>query len=106
MKAWKGYSPYEDFLLRLKLSNPTQYYVVKNAQQRFNVDKASTYGSNSPYNAASTFIGNIRYMPYSRTAFVRIGNGSYFYPMSDQQLAAWLKSKSLGQYYNNYIKLK
>jgi len=106
MKAWKGYSPYEDLLIRLRTSDPAKYYLVKGSQQRFNVDKAYTTGSNSPYHAASTFIDMIKYHPSSNIAFVKIGSKKYWYPMTDAQLAAWMKSQSLGRYYNNYIKLK
>lgn len=106
MKAWKGYSPYEDLLIRLRTSDPAQYYLVKGSQQRFNVDTAATPGSNSPYHAASTFIDMIKYHPSSNIAFVKIGSKKYWYPMTDAQLAAWMKSQSLGRYYNNYIKLK
>ena len=106
MKAWNGYSPYEDLLIRLKTSDPAEYYLEKGSQQRFNVNKASMPGSNSPYHAASTFIDAIKYQPKYNIVFVTIGSKKYRYPMTDAQLAAWMKSQSLGRYHNNYIKLK
>ena len=103
---WIGYGPYEQFIKKLAVANPSMLFKVKSEPQEFVPVHASTAGRNTPERAASTFIGNIRHMPYSQMSFVRIGNGSYVYPMSQQQLAAWLRSKSLGQHYNNYIKLK
>ena len=106
MTQWQGISPYEDFLIRLQTTNPALYYQTKGSQQRFNVAAAATSGSNSPYHAASTFIRGIKYHPSSNLTFVKIGNEQYWYPMNDSQLAMWMKSQSLGRYYNQHIKLK
>lgn len=103
---WTGYGPYEQFIQKLAAANPSMLFKTKSEPQEFMPVHAATSGKNTPEHAASTFIGNIRYLPYSQMSFVHIGNGSYVYPMSEQQLAAWLRSKSLGQHYNNYIKLK
>lgn len=103
---WQGYTPYEQFVSKLASTNPTLLWKTKSEPQEFRPVKASMPYQNSPERAASTFIGTIRYLPYSRTSFVHIGNSSYVYPMTDAQLAAWLRSRSLGNYYNNYIKLK
>lgn len=103
---WIGYAPYEKFIKKLAVANPSVLFKTKSEPQEFVPVRAATAGRNTPERAASTFIGKIRYLPYSKMSFVHIGNGSYVYPMREQQLAAWLRSKSLGQHYNNYIKLK
>lgn len=103
---WIGYGPYEQFIKKLAVANPSVLFKVKSEPQEFVPVRAATPGRNTPERAASTFIGTIRHLPYSKMSFVHIGNGSYVYPMSEHQLATWLRSKSLGQHYNNYIKLK
>lgn len=103
---WRGYSPYENFLSKLAQTNPTLLWQTKSEPQEFRPVHAAVSGQNSPEQAASTFINRIRYLPYSQMSFVHIGNGSYVYPMTDSQLAAWLRSNSLGSHYNKYIKLK
>lgn len=70
------------------------------------IAKASEYGQNTPNHHQSTFIQQISYEPHSRMVFVKIGKGLYYYPMTERQLAAWLRSKSLGHWYNEHLKLK
>lgn len=103
---WLGRRPYEEFMQKLAQSNPTLLWKTKSEPQEYRVAASTTPGSNSPARAASTFIRNIRYLPYTQTTLVRMGNSQYFYPMNERQLATWLKSKSLGKYYNQWIKLK
>ena len=106
MATFNGYTPYEEFIKKLAAFNPTVQYSIKSEPANFNVAAATTTGSNSPHHAASTFIKKITYMPAGHMSFVHIGNSRYFYPMTDEKLAFWMKSNSLGQYYNNNIKLK
>jgi hypothetical protein len=74
--------------------------------QDIRIALAAAPASNTPDQHASTFIKHIRYVPNRTTAFVTIGNNTYYYPMNDYQMAAWLRSKSLGKWYNDNIKLK
>ena len=71
-----------------------------------NVAPAALPGQNHPGHPASTFIQRISYEPNSRIAFVRMGNSTYYYPMTERQLGAWLRSRSLGHWYNKHLKLK
>ena len=70
-----------------------------------NVTQVDQPYQNHPDHPASTFIQRISYEPNSRIAFVRMGNSTYYYPMTERQLGAWLRSKSLGQWYNKHLKL-
>jgi len=74
--------------------------------QEYRVIEADEPYSNVPGYPASTFIKNIRYRPSKRTATVRIGNKEYYYPMTEMQMVRWLRSPSLGQWYNLHMKLK
>lgn len=103
---WDGYSSYEDFVRRLALTNPSRVPIEANKTQQFNVASASDPYMNNPLHAASTFVRRIRYLPVSKQALVTLGNSNYVYTMSRPELAHWMTSYSLGQYYNNFIKLK
>lgn len=89
--------------------SPAQSALVSSVNSKqpyyFDVDKAATPFSNTSQNLSSTWIGNIKYLPYSNVAFVKLGNSEYYYGMTPRQLSTWLNSRSLGQYYNNFIKL-
>lgn len=74
--------------------------------ENINVTHVDQPYQNHPDHPASTFITNIRYRPNSERVFVRMGGKTYVYPLTERQLAAWMKSKSLGQWYNKYLKLK
>lgn len=111
--TFNGYNDYltQERLVRMGLKP----YQRSNISQDYRVMSSATPIANSPTQAASTFIRRITYLPSARseygnnrsgTVFVRIGNSEYNYPMTQRQLAMWLTNKSLGQYYNNYVKLK
>ena len=72
----------------------------------FRVAHASVPYTNTPERASSTFVRNMRYLPNSNVMFVKLGANDYWYPMSLRKLSNWLNSRSLGQYYNNYVKLR
>jgi len=74
--------------------------------QEYRVAEAAEPYSNVPDYPASTFIKNIKYTPSERKATVRIGNTEYYYPMTEMQMVRWLRSPSLGQWYNLHMKLK
>lgn len=106
MATFKGYTPYAEFMKKLAAFNPAVQYSIKSEPANFAVAKATTAGANTPVQAASTFINRITYMPISRRAFVHIGNNRYWYLLTDEQMSAWMRSPSLGYYYNKNIKLK
>ena len=89
----------------LAKTNPVASSLFDKQPINFNVAKGMEF-SNSPTQLSSSWVGNIKYLPYSNVAFVRLGNGEYYYGMTPRQLSAWLNSRSLGSYYNNYIKMK
>lgn len=99
--AWNSINAYEDFMANLAVP-PVQ----KMEPQDFTVWRAPMTGMNSPTQLGSTFIQRVRYLPMAGQAFITIGNGNYLYPMTQVGLANWMKSQSLGRFYNNYIKLK
>ena len=103
---WDGYTPYEDFIRRLAVTNPTKAAIEEMSPQEFHAEAAAEPFKNRPSRAASTFVRRIRYFPFSQVSLVTLGNSQYVYPMSKPQLARWMNSNSLGQYYNRYIKLK
>lgn len=94
-------SPFASLMLKLK-GKPE----FNDADQDYRVARSFVPASNSPEHHASTFIQNISYSPKRHTAFVTIGDNRYWYPMTDYQMAAWMRSRSLGEYYNNNVKLK
>lgn len=105
---WYGYVPYQRFIRETRVVNPAlaSANALSKSPQEFMVQAAAVPYTNSPERASSTFIRNLRYDPYIRQTFVTIGNSQYYYPMGPAMLANWLTSKSLGQFYNNYVKLK
>lgn len=105
-KTFIGYNPYAQFIQRLMVSNPTQAVLEQNRPVSFRVAQAAVPFTNTPQRASSTFVRNIRFLPQSQIAFVKLGNNQYWYGMTPRQLAQWLNSRSLGQYYQQYIKLK
>lgn len=94
---------FSDFWQNLSRYSPLQQIPIN---EDINVAAAAMSGQNNPAYPASTFIRKISFEPHSKIAFVRLGNNMYWYPMNEKQLATWLRSKSLGAYYNQHIKLK
>lgn len=74
--------------------------------QEYRVIQVDEPYSNVPDYPASTFITNIKYRPRERKAYVTMGNKVYWYPMTEMQMVRWLRSPSLGQWYNLHMKLK
>lgn len=103
---WIGYSPYAQFMQRLAVTNPGAKTLQSMQPQEFRVAKAAVPATNTPARASSTFVQHIRYLPNSQVAFVRLGGKQYWYAQTPTQLARWLNSRSLGGYYNQYVKLK
>lgn len=105
--TWIGWSPYAEFWSKLAANPAKQATAAMRAMepQEFRPVKASVPFTNTPARASSTFVRNIRYLPNSQVSFVKLGNNTYWYRMSPRMLAQWLNSRSLGQYYNRYIKL-
>lgn len=92
----------------LRLVNPRAAATQAQTQVQFRIDDTMSM-NNTPAHAASSFIRNIRYRPGvtgNGVSFVRLGKNLYWYPMTMRRLSNWLNSRSLGQYYNRYIKLK
>lgn len=106
--VWRGWNPYAEFWSRLAANPATQAEAAMVAMepQEFTPMQASVPFTNNENRASSTFVRNIRYLPQSQVSLVRLGNNPYWYRMSPRMLAQWLTSRSLGQYYNKYIKLK
>ena len=96
-------------MANLRVLGPTNLAVARRDGVHFNV-LGNVPFSNTPMHASSSFVRNITYKPHvsgnTGTAFVRLGDKDYWYPMSMRRLSNWLNYKSLGQYYNKYIKLK
>lgn len=105
---WIGWNPYAEFWSRLAANPAKQAKAALEAMepQEFRTVKASVPCTNTPAKASSTFVRNIRYLPTSQIALVRLGNNPYYYSMTPGMLARWLNSDSLGRFYNNYIKLR
>lgn len=103
---WPGYTPYEQLMRTLATTNPVAAKALYDAPVTFRPAKAAVPFTNTPQRASSTFVRNIRYLPQSNMVFVKLGNkGPYQYGMSPRMLSMWLSSNSLGQFYNNHIKL-
>jgi hypothetical protein len=115
MERFDSYDKYEEFLEKLttnrfsKLLNTIMPSRDKSSEPvTFDVFKAAVPYTNSPAKASSTVVRRVRYFPMSKTALVSLGNINSDYPyfMNDMQLAQWMRSNSLGRFYNNYIKRK
>lgn len=104
--TWTGWNPYAEFWSKLAVSNPAKAAVDAMEPQEFRAVAATVPFTNTPARASSMFVRNIRFLPNSRMAFVRLGKNDYLYGMTLSKLSRWLNSRSLGQFYNKYIKLK
>lgn len=89
----------------LAKTNPALSTIMQKQPLNFQVSRGQPF-SNNPNRLSSSWMGNIKYLPYSNVAFVNIGNSEYYYGMTPAQLATWLNSRSLGSYFNNFIKMK
>lgn len=104
--SWNAYQRMMASLSIAPTGNIARRAIPIGDQLRFRVAHAATPFTNNPTQASSTFVRNIRYMPNSNVSWVRLGTRDYWYPMTLRRLSNWLNSRSLGQYYNKYIKLK
>lgn len=104
-RNWIGWTPYQQFIQRLTLSNPVLAAEEYHSPQNFHVVKAAIPYTNNPSRASSTFIQNLRYYPDANRVWVTMGGKSYGYAMSPRMLSQWLTSNSLGRYYNKHVKL-
>lgn len=102
---WPGYTPYEQLMRTLATTNPVVAEVLKDDPVTFRPAHALMPYTNTPMHASSTFVRNIRYVPNTNTAFVKLGGRQYWYNMSPRMLSNWLTSNSLGRFYNDHIKL-
>lgn len=105
--TFNSWNAYQNLMATLSMA-PTGNIARRAMQQpiRFRVAHAAVPYTNTPTQSSSTFVRNIRYMPNANVSWVRLGTKDYWYPMSLRRLSNWLNSRSLGQYYNRYIKLK
>lgn len=105
--TFNSWNAYQNLMATLSMA-PTGNIARRAMQQpiRFHVAHAAVPYTNTPSQSSSTFVRNIRYMPNANVSWVRLGTKDYWYPMSLRRLSNWLNSRSLGQYYNRYIKLK
>lgn len=115
MERFNSYEDYEDYLSNTPSSNyeSLMYTLFPSRDPRsqpvtFDVFRASVPYTNTPQKASSTVVRRIRYFPMSKTALVSLGNINSDYPyfMNDMQLSQWMRSNSLGRFYNDYIKRK
>lgn len=102
---WRGYTPYQQFIQKLMLTNRPLAQLKKHQTLSFKAAKAHQFYTNTPQRASSTFVRNISYFPNARICYVNLGNSQYVYPMSRTMLSRWLTSRSLGRFYNRHIKL-
>ena len=106
--VFNGWTPYQQFMANLSKLGGMHRAIAQRDGVDFKVLGNMPF-SNTPMHASSSFVRNIRYRPHisghSGTAFVTLGTKNYYYPMSLRRLSNWLNSRSLGQYYNRYIKL-
>lgn len=100
------YDSYNAYLRSAALNAlPGPKRLFNKQSQEFQVKPSISYFTNTPYQLSSSFVRNIQYSPSMKTAFVRLGNKQYWYPMTQRRLSTWLNSRSLGQHYNKYVKL-
>lgn len=100
------YQGYEDYLLAAGLADldPIAKQQFEDQDVEFNPGYAFMPGMNTPQFAQSTFVRQIRKPAHSDIAFVRLGNNGYSYGLTEPQLGQWMTSRSLGGYYNQYLK--
>lgn len=102
------YQGYEDYLLAAGLAelDPIAKQQFEDEDVEFNPGHSFMAGMNTPQFAQSTFVRQIRRPAHSDIAFVRLGNNGYTYGLTEPQLSQWMTSRSLGGYYNTYLKRK
>lgn len=115
MERFNSYDKYEEFLNKMTsgVRNRLLHTLMPSTDPRsqpvtFDVFRAKVPYTNTPQKASSTVVRRIRYFPMSKTALVSLGNINSDYPyfMNDMQLSQWMRSNSLGRFYNDYIKRK
>lgn len=115
MERFNSYEDYEKYLNDKPSSNYERlmYTLFPSRDPRsqpvtFDVQYSEQPYKNRPQKASSTVVRRIRYFPMSKTALVSLGNINSDYPyfMNDMQLSQWMRSNSLGRFYNDYIKRK
>lgn len=107
--TFNSWNAYQNMMANLAIAprgNLARRAIPMGDHLQFRVAHAAQPFTNTPERASSTFVRNIRYMPNSSTIWVRLGRKDYWYPMTLRKLSRWLNSRSLGQYYDKYIKLK
>ena len=102
------YAGYNDYLAAAGLAglNPATQQAFENEDVEFVHAHSFVAGANTPQVAQSTFVRQIRKPAHSDISFVRLGNNGYSYPMTEEQMARWMTSQSLGGFYNQYLKRK
>lgn len=110
-----SYDKYEEFLEKMSSNRFKRLLHTimpstdpTNKPVTFDVYRAEVPYTNSPQKASSTVVRRIRYFPISKSVRILLGNSTKEYPyfMNDFQLSQWMRSNSLGRFYNNYIKRK
>lgn len=102
--TFNSYTDYEDLMDKLANVDQLPLSTPRLDNADFTVYQTPMSGMNYPGHLGSTFIRRVRYLPIAGQAFVTIGNGNYLYPLTQYGLANWMKSKSLGQWYNQNLK--
>lgn len=102
------YNGWNDYMLAAGLAqtNPVLREQFENEDVEFNPAHSFVPGMNTPQFAQSTLVRQIRKPAHTDISFVRLGNNGYSYPLTDEDMARWMTSQSLGNYYNQYLKRK
>lgn len=100
------YDGWNDYLAAAGLASldPLTQKEFEDEDVEFSPGHSFVPGMNTPMFAQSTFVENIRKPAHSDIAFVELGNNGYVYPLTENDMARWLTSQSLGRYYNQYLR--
>jgi hypothetical protein len=55
---------------------------------------------------SSSWINEIEYLPSVGMAILHAGGRQYYYPMTTDEAGNWVTSDSIGQYYNQNVKMR
>lgn len=89
--------------------NPARYALALQKGKQYEKRLPSYWDDKLPrkdLNPSSSFIRKINHLPRNNTSILLMGNRAYVYPQTSKQAGDMVSSRSLGRYYNMFMKRK
>lgn len=88
--------------------NPAQQLIAKQEGELYEKSLPKYWNDNTPrrpLNPSSSFIEQVETYPGLGMTRIQIGGRSYIYPMTSDEVGRMVTADSIGQYYNNNVKI-